>query len=346
MKPFKSQRTQKSFFDTQIYDRLIPQDHILVRLNRIIDWSFLEEECRQYYSQLGKKGESPVKLFKMLLLAYLYDRSEREIEEDCTLNLAFKYFLGLEADEAAPDHSTLSRFRDRIGVEGFKAIFNHIVGLARQKGLVSDKLRIVDSTHLQANVDVFKAMKRSATPRIEDEKVHASMDKASIPGSPDPDARKGRKSKKKKFFGYKHHIGVDSKHDFITNSGTSGGNIHDNDFLIEMVSGPPPEALTADKGYDSQYNHQQLKKRGTESYIIRKKRSKIPADPEYQRASKQRKRVERVFAVIKKYHSGGRARYWGRLKVTIQNLIIDTVYDLKILAIVLTKPPGEVCAVH
>ena len=70
MKPFKLTRTQKSFFDTQIYDRLIPQDHFLVKLNNIIDFSFIEEECSKYYSQLGRKGESPVKLFKMLLLAF------------------------------------------------------------------------------------------------------------------------------------------------------------------------------------------------------------------------------------------------------------------------------------
>jgi len=338
MKPFKSTRTQKSFFDTQIYDRLIPQDHLLVKLNNIIDFSFIEEECGKYYSRLGRKGESPVKLFKMLLLAFLYNRSEREIEEDCNFHLLFKYFLGLEVDEIAPDHSTLSKFRDRLGVEGFRAIFNRIVELARAKGLVSDKLRIVDSTHMEANVDFFRALQKSK--ELDDDEDN---DPTALPGGPDPDARMGAKSKDKKFFGYKHHIGIDSEHDFITNSGTSGGNIHDQDYLLQMAEGPPPEALTADRIYDSEFNHKQLEKRGIESHIVRKKRSKKPVSLEYQRAVKLRKRIERVYAEIKKYHSGGRARYWGRLKVTIQNLIISAVYDLKVLVKVLTKPPGEVC---
>ena len=335
MKPFKAQRIQKSFFDTQIYDRLIPEDHILVKLNKTIDFSFIEEECKKYCSNLGRKGENPVVLFKTLLLSYLFDLSERHIEEHCNYNMLFKYFLGLEVDEQAPDHSTLSRFRDRIGVEGFTAIFNRIVELARQKGLVSDKLRIVDSTHMQANADVFRAMNKGSN----DDDDH---DHAGIPGSPDKDARKGAKSKKKKFFGYKHYIGIDPKHDIITNSGTSGGNIHDSDYLVDMAAGGNPEALTADRIYDSDYNHKQLEKRGIESHIVRKKRSKKPDNPEYQRSTKLRKRVERVFAVIKKYHSGRRARYWGRDKTTIQNLITDTLYDLKVIAVILTKPTGLV----
>ena len=337
MKPFKNQRIQKSFFDSQIYDRLIPQDHLLVKLNEIIDFSFIEEECSKYYSRLGRKGESPVMLFKMLLLAFLYNRSERDIEEECNFHLIFKYFLGLEVDGTAPDHSTLSRFRDRIGVEGFSAIFNQIVKLARQKGIVSDKLRIVDSTHMQANVDVFKAVQQSK--ELDDE----DNDPTALPGGPDPDARFGAKSAQKKFFGYKHNLGVDAEHDFITNSATSGGNIHDQDYLLEMAQGPPPKALTADRIYDSEFNHKQLKNRGIKSHIVRKERSRKPGSLEYQRAIAKRKRIERVFAVIKKYHSGGRARYWGKLKVTIQNLIIAAVYDLKVLVKVLSKPPGELC---
>jgi transposase len=233
MQPFKSQRIQKSFFDTQIYDRLVPGNHILMKLNRAIDFTFIEEECLKYYSCQGRKGESPIVLFKMLLLAYLYNISERRIEEECNLNIAYKHFLGLEIDQKPPDHSTLSRFRDRIGVEGFTSIFNQIVDVARSKGLVSDQLRIVDSTHMQANVDVFKAMNKKAG----DNDDHPP---AGLPGSPDKDARRGAKSKKKKFFGYKHHIGIDAEKDFITNTGTSGGNIHDSDFLMEMTEDRRP----------------------------------------------------------------------------------------------------------
>jgi len=95
MKPFKSVRSQSSFYD-RVYDNLVKPAHLLFKLNRLIDWSFIEEECRQFYSDLGRKGESPIILFKMLFLSYLYNISERRIEEECTYNIIYKYFLGLE----------------------------------------------------------------------------------------------------------------------------------------------------------------------------------------------------------------------------------------------------------
>jgi len=128
----------------------------------------------------------------------------------------------------------------------------------------------------------------------------------------------------------------------ITNSGTSSGNIHDSDYLMEMVAGPLPQVVTADKIYDSTYNHKQLEKQGIKSHISRKKRSQKPKTLEYQRAIKLRQHIERFFAVLKKHHGCGRARYWGRAKVTIQNLLTAILYDLKVLVILLPQFLGQV----
>ena len=105
-----------------------------------IDFSFVEDECRKYFSLRGRKGENPLILFKMLLFSFMFDLSERSIEEHCNLNLnfTFKYFLSLEVDEKVAGHSTWSKFRGRIGVKRFTAIFYRIVEQTRQKGLVSD----------------------------------------------------------------------------------------------------------------------------------------------------------------------------------------------------------------
>lgn len=333
---FKSRRTQRSFMDATVYDRLIPKDHLLVKLDQKMDWSFIEEACRPFYQERGRRGENPVVLFKMLLLAYLYDISERRLEIDCTLHILYKAFLGLEVDEKAPDHSTLTRFRDRLGEEGFRTIFNRLVERARSQGIVADRLRIVDSTHQLANVDILRANQRQ--PRDPDDD-----DKTSLPGSPDPDARFGRKTETKKFFGYKHHIGIDADSGLIVAQATSGGNIADDDYLMSMAAGPPPQALTADKLYDKPHHHQRLTDKGIKSHIIRKEASPQPQDPQYQKNCRQRKQIERVFAVLKKYHSGDRARYWGRGRVSVQNLLSDLVYNLKLLAQVWTPNSGGVC---
>ena len=62
-------------------------------------------------------------MFKMVFLQFLYDLSDRDIEEQCTWNMLFKSFLGLSAEELPPNHSTLCRFRLRLGAEGSQKLF-------------------------------------------------------------------------------------------------------------------------------------------------------------------------------------------------------------------------------
>ena len=79
-------------------------------------------------------------IFKIVFLQFLYDVSDRRIEEEVNFNLVLKWFVGLAIDELPPDSSSLTRFRDRIGEVRFANIFNRIVEIARERGLVSDRL--------------------------------------------------------------------------------------------------------------------------------------------------------------------------------------------------------------
>lgn len=79
-------------------------------------------------------------MFNIIFLQFLYDVSDRRIEEEVNFNLVLKWFVGLAVDESPPDSSSLTRFRDRLGEELFTNIFNQIVEIAREKGLVSDRL--------------------------------------------------------------------------------------------------------------------------------------------------------------------------------------------------------------
>ena len=214
--------------------------------------------------------------------------------------------MGLELYQAAPDHSTLSKFHGRLKVEGFYALFNRVVEFARHKGLIADEPRIVDSTHQTANVDVKRASQRK--PQEEDND------------------------------GHKHHTGVDDKHGIITNSAASPGHMHDGDYPDDLCSGMKLKALTADKIYDAEHQHDRVNEAGIESLIIRKNDDDKLDDPEYTKMINKRKQVERVFAVQKRNHGGERARYWGKAKMTIQNLITDMVYNFKIMGQVLPLP--------
>ena len=180
-----------SFFGL-LYERLVPPDHLLRRIAAAVDLSFVTElvsDC--YCPDNGRPSWDPWVLFKVVFLQFLYNLSDRQVEEQVNLHLACKWFVGLQPEESGPDYSVLCRFRARLGAEKFQQIFNEIVQQARQAGLVHDRLRIIDATHLQAKADLF----RLPPPPPETPPAQA-------PGSPDPEARFGRKSATKSFYGY------------------------------------------------------------------------------------------------------------------------------------------------
>ena len=90
----------------------------------------------------------------MLLLGYLYGiPSERKLEQEVRVNIAFRWFLGIDFDEPVPDHSTISQLRRRKfgGTTLFQDIFDEVVRKCMTAGLVTGKLLLTDSTHILAN---------------------------------------------------------------------------------------------------------------------------------------------------------------------------------------------------
>jgi transposase len=133
-------------------DRLVPQNHLLRLIAEVIDFSFVYPLARPYYSHTGQPSVDPVVLFKALLIGYLYGiTSERRLMEEIQVNLAYRWFLGYDLDEAIPDHSVLSKARVRFGMDVFEAFFNRTVDLCREAGLVHGEATFVDSTLIQAN---------------------------------------------------------------------------------------------------------------------------------------------------------------------------------------------------
>ena len=148
----------------------MPADHLLRKLAATVDFGFVSElvsDC--YCPDNGRPSWDPLVLFKAVFLQFLYDLSDRQVEEQVNTHLACKWFVermrasSLQPEEAGPDHSALCRFRTRLGPEKFQQIFNQIVTQAREAGLISDRLRIIDATHLAAKVDLFRL---PPTPRL------------------------------------------------------------------------------------------------------------------------------------------------------------------------------------
>lgn len=156
------QQTESLFYYFRLEDQ-IPDDHLLRLIDRHIDFSFVRERLRTFYSLTGRPSIDPEVLLRLLLLGYLYGiTSERRLLEEVRMHLAYRWFSRLGFDQEIPDHSTLSknrhgRFRQS---DVFRKVFEEIVQLCLKAGLVDGRNLAVDGTLVGAN-----ASRESRVPR-------------------------------------------------------------------------------------------------------------------------------------------------------------------------------------
>jgi transposase len=135
-------------------DDYVPEDHLLRKILKVVDFSFIYEQVKDLYAPVGRRSIDSVLLVKMLLVGYLYGiPSERKLEQEVKLNLAYRWFLGLDLADQVPDHSTLSQNRRRRFKSSglFQQLFNAVVTECIRKGIVSGELIVTDTTHIKAH---------------------------------------------------------------------------------------------------------------------------------------------------------------------------------------------------
>lgn len=199
-------------------------------------------------------------------------------------------------------------------------MFIQVVEQDRRSGFITDRLHIIDSTHIVARADLFGLKKEHKGEGGDADDPYVDRH------SPDPDARFGRKSKKKSFYGYLAHEVEDDDSEFIVQVKTNPGNVHDGTQLPALVYGRAGEA-TGDKACDCEANHAHLTAVGVTSGIIRRKPR--PGSPRNSR--RERPKIERKFSEGKNRHGLDKARYWGLAKVSIQSFMMAIVLNLKCL---------------
>ena len=135
---------QQSEYEVVLLEELVPEDHLLRKIDRAVDFSFIHDLCKDLYClDNGRPAIEPELLFRMLFLGYLYGiRSEVKLAQAVNENIAFKWFLGLKLTQKGPDHATISanrvrRFRDNNIAE---KIFNEILRQCVDKGLVGGRI--------------------------------------------------------------------------------------------------------------------------------------------------------------------------------------------------------------
>ena len=133
-----------------LYDIVVPQDNLLRRINTLIDFSFVYQELvDKYCSGNGRMAESPIRMFKYLLLKVIYDISDVDVVERSCYYMSFKYFLGMAPEEDVINPSSLCKFRKlRLkDMDLMNLLIKKTVDIAIEKGIIKSRTIIVDATH-------------------------------------------------------------------------------------------------------------------------------------------------------------------------------------------------------
>lgn len=262
-------------------EQLVPKNHLVRKIDAAIDFEFIRDEVAHLYCKdNGRPPVDPVRLFKIILLGYLFGiKSERQLVKEIEVNVAYRWFLRMSLTEKVIHASTLSQNRIRRfnGTDVFERIFINIVKQAMEKGLVAGQELFTDSTHLKASANKNKhtnevtPVRASAYLEMLDEDIALEREREgkkplkerkSTPktkntktSTTDPDSGFMTRDNKPQGFFYLDHRTVDGKHGIIVDTHTTAGNINDSqpyiarlDYTLETFK-LNPIAVGLDAGY-------------------------------------------------------------------------------------------------
>ncbi|MCM1565905.1 IS1182 family transposase [Dehalobacter sp. 4CP] len=275
-----------------LMEDLVPKGHFLRKLDAAIDFSFIYEIMRPVYSDIGRPSVDPVILVKMLLIGYLYGiDSERKLEEEITVNIAYRWFLGLDLEDKVPDHSVFSQNRKRRfkDTEVFQEIFNTVVKKCAEAGLIGGECVVMDSTHIKANAANGNAEEvllmegpneywqklndeygQDIRQKSEDADMTVTIKKKAVS---DPEAGWMHRHPKPAGFHYLCHQSADIQYGIITDVHVTPGDVTDAPYCVKRIAYQkqklkiPFRFAGLDSGYDTVAVHHGLHKLGIRGYI-------------------------------------------------------------------------------
>jgi hypothetical protein len=151
--------------ERELFLELLPPDHYLRRLAETVDFQRFRPLLEDCYADFGRPPLDAVLLLKLEVLARHYGLADRELLRQTRVNAAFRLFLNFGKANALPHDTSLTHFRQRVGAQRLQAVFHELLALARGLGLVRDRLRLKDATHLLADLAVPSTLRLLAQTR-------------------------------------------------------------------------------------------------------------------------------------------------------------------------------------
>jgi transposase len=304
----RQERWQDDLFVACSLRDLIPDDHILRRVDTVLDLCWLREEVTDLYCcDNGRPGIDPEAAVRLMLAGLFQNITrDRALMREAQVNIAIRWFAGYRLDEPLPHHSSLTRIRQRWGAERFRRIFERSVAACAEAGLVRGETVHVDATLIRADVSWESLTERHVEAVLAD---NDDGDDTLPEGRPRRRGRPRTKPPKPKKYSptdpdvtlttsckqyrmepsYKQHTAVDDAAGVIVDVEVTTGEASEGRCLpeqldrVQAATGRPLEIVTADGGYAHASNYQHLEETGIDAVIppqptpVRKTNAKLPA---------------------------------------------------------------------
>ena len=286
----RQERWQEDLFVAGPLRELVPDDHILKRVDKVLDLSWLRDEVREVYD--GRQGRPSIdpEAAVRLMLAGLFSgiTQDRKLMREAQVNLAIRWFAGYRLTDTLPDHSSLTRIRQRWGAERFAEIFRRTVSACAAAGLISGETVHIDATLIRADVSWESLTKRHVERVLEenadDEEPVVSPSRGGRPRTTepklktfcttDPEATMAKSNRKAMLEpSYKQHAAVDDRVGVIVDVHVTTGEANEGRQFAAQIdriasqAGVSMRTVTADAGYDHAANYALLEHRGIRALI-------------------------------------------------------------------------------
>lgn len=292
----RQERWQEDLFVAGPLSSLIPDDHILKRVDKVLNLSWLVESVEDLYCcDNGRPGIDPEAAVRLMLAGFFQGIvHDRKLMREAQVNLAIRWFAGYRLDEKLPDHSSLTRIRQRWGAERFKEIFLKTIQSCIDADMVSGETVHIDATLIRADVSWESLTTEHADTVIKENTTE--NDKPKHPGRPPKKARKPKKRsttdpdatmttsshncRMEPF--YKQHGAIDDICGVIvdvevtTGQQSEGAQLPEQIERIESNTGKKIKTLSADSGYAHGKNYEHLEKKVIDAIIPPQKEHATP----------------------------------------------------------------------
>lgn len=303
-------------------EMLVKKEHIYRKLEKLINFGRIGYMLKK----LTNEGYGKERIFKMLMIQYMEDLSDREMERYLQENVAAKYFCGFSLTDKTPDHSSFGKMRGRIGTSQLSKIFTAVRKQLIKQGYIGEIFTFVDASHLITKANLWNERDKAIAKKYE------KLNNEVLPKvAYDKEAKIGCKGKKKYWYGYKKHVSVDMRHGLINKVAITPANETDAQGLERIC--PNQGAVIGDKGYCTNPAIKTIKKKGCHDATIKKDNMVCKNRGKDSFLTKLRSPYESVFSQDNK-----RVRYKGVTKNQFAETMCAFVFNFKRL-ISINAPP-------